>query len=221
MPSHSRFTLAAATAALLLSQPLFAFDSPLSDEAVREAYFLGQRTQDDAYARALAKYTKLLPAPDTGPQISAITFFTPFALLVQSASQRINYSAQQAELDHRNQKETVKVIVVIRFTASYPPFIPRPTGTRSDSPQGFMPRPYNFWKDFDVQAGVDGKEVLPFSYSGEPDLVCAEDGGCTFIGATITLEFLANAFPSDSANILITPPEGDPVSVDFDLTSLR
>jgi hypothetical protein len=220
MPSHHRCTLAALTAALVLSQPLLAFNSPLSDEAVREAYFLGQR-RDDSYARTMAKYTKTLPPPETGPQISAVTFFTPFALLVQSSSQHLNYSAQQAELDHRDQKETVKVIVVIRFTSSYPAIIPRPAGTRSDSPQGFMTRPYNFWKDFDVQVGVDSKEVLPFSYSGEPDIVCDESGGCTFIGATITLEFLANAFPSDSANILITLPEGDPVSVDFDLTSLR
>lgn len=72
-----------------------------------------------------------------------------------------------------------------------------------------------------MQALVDDKEVLPFSSSGEPNLVCSDDGGCSFIGATITPEFLADAFSSSSATILITPPEGDPTSVDFDLTSLR
>jgi len=221
MPSHRRFALAFATSLLLLCQPLFAFDSPLSDEAVRQAYFLGQR-HDDSLARTLDKYTKTLPSPETGPHIAAVTFLTPFALLVQSSSQRLNYSAQQAALDHRNQKEVVKIIVEIRFTATYGAFIVRPTGTRSDSPQGFSPRPYDFWKDFDVQALVDDKEeVLPFSSSGEPNLVCSDDGGCSFIGATITLEFRADAFCSSSATILITPPEGDRVVVPLDLSSLR
>lgn len=219
MPSHRRFTVALATASLL-AQPLVAFDSPLSEEVVREAYFLGQR-HDGSYALTMAKYTKILPPPETGPQISSVTFFTPFALLVQSSSQHLNYSAQQAALDHRKQKETVKVIVVIRFTPSYPAVIPRPTGARSDSPQGFASRPYDFWKDFNVQAFVDDKEKLPFSASGDPDVVCHDFGGCNFIGATIELEFLAEDFDSRSATVIVTPPEGDPVSVEFDLSSLR
>ncbi len=220
MPSHRRFAVVFAATVLLLSQPLFAFDSPLSDEAVRQAYFLGQR-HDDSLARALDKYTKTLPPPETGPHIAAVTFLTPFALLAQSSSQRLNYSAQQAAIDHRHQKETVKIIVDIRFTSTYGPFIVRPTGTRPDSPQGFSPRPYDFWKDFDVQALINDKVVLSLSSSGEPNLVCSDDGGCSFVGATITLEFLASAFSSSSATILITPPGGDPTSVDFDLTSLR
>src|SRR5713101_4573657 len=42
------------TAALLLTPSSFAFDSPLSDQAVREAYFLGQRHD----ASFLSKYIK-------------------------------------------------------------------------------------------------------------------------------------------------------------------
>jgi hypothetical protein len=41
------------------------------------------------------------------------------------------------------------------------------------------------------------------------------------MGAALELEFPAESFTSDSATILVTPPEGDPVSVDFNLTSLR
>src|SRR5271168_3986046 len=175
LQSGPRFRAALAIASLFVALPLLAFDSPLSDEAVRQAYFLGQR-HDDSLARTLDKYTKTLPSPETGPHIAAVTFLTPFALLVQSSSQRLNYSAQQAELDHRNQKEIVKIIVEIRFTSTYGAFIVRPTGARSDSPQGFSPRPYNFWKDFAVQALVDHKEVLPFSSSGEPNIVCSDDG---------------------------------------------
>src|ERR1035438_794978 len=102
MPSHPHFAVALSTAALVFTQPLFAFDSPLSDEAGREAYFLGQR-HDDSFVRTLEKYTTHLDAPETGPHIASVTFFTPFALVVQSSSQHATgYSAQQAALDHRN-----------------------------------------------------------------------------------------------------------------------
>ena len=87
---------------LLLIPPAFAMDTPLSDEAVRDAYFLGQRHEQD-FTDLLAKYTKPLPVPESGPDISSVTFLTPFALVAQLSSQRtMNYSAQQAEQDHRN-----------------------------------------------------------------------------------------------------------------------
>jgi hypothetical protein len=208
-------------AALLLTPSSFAFDTPLSDQAIRQAYFLGQR-RDESLASFLDKYTRQLPPPKTGPHISAITFLTPFAQVAQLSSEHsTGYSAQQAALDHRGQQETVKIIVHILLTDSYPAYIPRPTGSRSGSPTGFAPRPYNFWQDFQVQVFVGDKTLEPFSSSGEPDYICSENGGCTLIGATLQFEFSAEDLASDSATIEVNPPEGDPVSVDFDLTSLR
>jgi len=208
-------------AALLLTPSSFAFDTPLSDQAVRQAYFLGQR-RDESLASFLEKYTRQLPPPRTGPHISAITFFTPFALVAQLSSEHSSgYSAQQAALDHRDQQESVKIIVHILLTDSYPAYIPRPTGSRSGSPTGFAPRPYNFWKDFQVQVFAGDKTLEPFSSSGQPDYICSEYGGCTLIGATLQFEFPAEDFATDSATIDVNPPEGDPVSVDFDLTRLR
>src|SRR5258708_24350993 len=57
MPNWYRPLLAILTAALLASSPAFALQSPLSDEAIREAYFLGQR-HDDSVERLLGKYIK-------------------------------------------------------------------------------------------------------------------------------------------------------------------
>ena len=208
--------------ALILSTPSsFAFDTPLSDEAVREAYFLGQR-RDDTMATFLNKYTKFLSPPKTGPHIYSVTAFTPFALLVQQSSQHTSgYSAQQAALDHRDQGEFVRIIVQIQLTDSYGPFIVRPTGSRSGSPKGFVPRPYDFWKDFDVQVSSKDKNLEPFSSSGQPNYLCSDDGGCTLTGATLQFDFSSEDFPSGSATIDINPPEGDPLSIDFDLDHLR
>jgi hypothetical protein len=212
-----------AIAALLLALPGAAFQSPLSEESVREAYFLGQR-HDQALARFLDKYTQYLAAPKDGPHISSITFFTPFALLAhQSSKHAAGYSAQQAQLDHRNQAELVEVIVQIQLTQSYGALIPHPTGSRSGSAIGYTPRPYDFWKDFEVRAfnGSEQRALKPSSSFGDPNFLCSEGGACTLTGATLYFEFPADAFTSSSAAIQVDPPEGDPVAVDFDLGSLR
>jgi hypothetical protein len=221
MLRRSARPIASVLAAVLLLTPYsFAFDTPLSDQAVREAYFLGQR-HDDTMATLLNKYTKFLPPPKTGPHIASITFLTPFAILVQQSSQHTSgYSAQQAALDHREQGEFVRIVVQIRLTDSYGPFIARPTGSRSGSPIGFVPRPYDFWKDFDVQVSSEDHQLRPFSSSGQPNLLC-DEGGCTLIGATLQFDFSTEDFPSGSAAIDVIPPEGDLLSVDFDLDHLR
>ena len=213
--------IASVVAAVLLLTPYsFAFDTPLSDQAVREAYFLGQR-RDETMATLLNKYTKPLPPPKTGPYVTSITFLTPFALLVQHSSRQSNYSAQQAALEHRDQPEFVRIMVQIQLTDSYGAYIVRPTGPRSGSPTGFLPRPYDFWKDFDVQVSSEDRKLRPFSSSGQPNFSCSEDGGCLLVGATLWFDFSAEDFASGSATIDVNPPEGDPLSLDFDLTHLR
>ncbi len=155
---HRRFSSFSClfAAVLLLPAPSCAMDTPLSEEAVREAYFLGQR-HGQGLADLLAKYIKVLPMPDSGPDIASVAFYTPFALVAQLSSQRtMNYSAQQAEQDHRNQEEFVRIVIQIQLTPSYGALIPRPTGSRSGSPIGYAQRPSDFWKDFQVQVSRQG-----------------------------------------------------------------
>ena len=219
-------TLARPIAAILmvvmfLTPASLAFDTPLSDQAVREAYFLGQR-RDETMTTVLNKYTKFLSPPKTGPDIASVTFLTPFALLVQQSSEHSSgYSAQQAALDHRDQPEFVRIVVQIQLTDSYGSFIIRPTGSRSGSSTGFVPRPYDFWKDFDVQVSSEDQRLRPFSSSGQPNFICSADNSCTLSGATLQFDFSVEAFASGSATVDVIPPEGDAVSVDFDLDHLR
>ncbi|MGC1417851.1 MAG: hypothetical protein WA817_21365, partial [Candidatus Acidiferrum sp.] len=183
--------------------------------------FLGQRHEQD-FTDLMAKYTQRLPTPETGPDISSITFLTPFALVAQVSSQRtMNYSAQQAEQDHRNQQEIVRVIIQIQLTATYGALIPRPMDPHSGAPIGYAQRPSDFWKDFQVAVLVKDKSIPPLDASGDPFFSCDGDGGCVISGATLQFDYPADAFTSDTATIQIFPPEGDPVSVDFDLSSLR
>jgi hypothetical protein len=205
---------------LLLAGPAAAFNFPLSDEAIREAYFVGQR-RDESMAQFLARYKKVLPAPKSGPQISSVEFLTPFARLILLSSQRVNYSAQQAAQEYRGQAEIVAITIQIQLTQSYGAFVAAPTTPRSGSPIGYTLRAPDFWKDFDAQVVMDDKTVEPTDFTGEPNYLCGNEGGCVLTGATLHLEFPAKVFSSDSATVQISPPEGPDVSVDFDLVALR
>jgi hypothetical protein len=215
---HASRVFASLLMALCVSLPALPLNTPLSDESIREAYFLGQRHD----ATFLTNYVKSLPPPKTGPYISSIAFLTPFAQLAKFSSSYVgNYSAQQALLDNRGQEESVKITVEIYLTNSYGALIPNPKRSESGSSQALIPRPYDFWRDFRVQV-FDGDKLLSPSDSGGHSLYrCGHTGPCRPRGAAVDLEFVANAFVSDFVNIRVIPPEGDPVSVDFDLTRLR
>ena len=216
MRSFSR-ALALLASSLLGVSSMDAFQSPLSDESIREAYFLGQRHD----AHYLTNYIKFLPMPSTGPHIYSIAFLTPFAQLVQFSSSYIgNYSAQRARLDHLHQHEVIKIVVEIRFTESYGAFLPEPVASSSRRSPTPSARPHDFWKDFQVQV-YDGKELLSPSVSGgRARSACGRFGPCQLIGAALELEFPPSAF-SDTATIKVIPPKGEAVNVNFDLGSIR
>lgn len=218
MPRTLRSCLALLTAALLLSPSSLAFDTPLSDQAVREAYFLGQR-HDDSLASLLEKYTQRLPQPSTGPHIASIAFLTPFALLARQSSERVNYSAQQAAKDHRRDAEIVVIEIEVLLTPSYGALISTPTGSRSGSPIGYQLRSSDFWKEIKIQVFDDDKKLDSDDPTGEPIYFCSD--GCALSGAHLRLEFPAKKFTSDTATVEVAPPEGDTLAVDFDLTRLR
>ena len=220
MPSSLHAALALFAATLVACAPVSAFQSPLSDESVREAYFLGQH-RDESMAAFLKKYTKMLPLPKSGPHISSITFLTPFAQLVEYSSRQLEYSAQRAALDHKAQEEVVEISIEILLTQSYGPVVSEPTNCRSASSVGAKLRSPAFWRGFKVRIFDGDEEITTDDLTGKPRYVCSKYGGCTLSGATVRLRFPGEAFLSDSATIQVAPPEGEPVSVDFDLTRLR
>ncbi|PYT72446.1 MAG: hypothetical protein DMG39_10060 [Acidobacteria bacterium] len=115
----------------------------------------------------------------------------------------------------------MEISIDLLLTPSYGPFITKPTGSRSDSPMGIQPRSPEFWRAFKFRI-FDGKEeITTDDVTGEPNYLNCGDAGCDLTGATVHIRFPAIAFTSDTATIEVTPPEGDIVSVDFDLASLR
>lgn len=227
MQAHRSTRLCRFLVVLLLGQPLLAFQSPLSDESLREAYFLGQR-RDGTLEHLAESYSRRFTLPQTGPYISAVILATPFLTAAQSSGKRTaNYSAQQAAADHRDSgEETVQVTIEIELTDSYSQFLPvnsarHRSAQPSASPGGLVLRSGDFWKDFEIHLH-NGEHVLqPSAVDGRPNYGCNNHGGCILTGATLRYDFRADAFVSDSASITVDPPEGPSVTAKFDLSRLR
>lgn len=104
---------------LLLIPSALAFDTPLSQQAVREAYFLGQHNNQSTLS-FFSQYVKSLPAPDKGAYISEVEIYTPYAQIIEASRRRTgSYSAQQAELDYRHHHDKLYVRIRINFTDTY------------------------------------------------------------------------------------------------------
>jgi hypothetical protein len=208
-------------AALLLSSYSFAFDAPLSDQAVREAYFLGQR-RDEKTAEFLDKYRRHLPVPESGPWVSTVEFFTPYAEAVELSRQRsIGYSAQDAAQDYRKNGDRLRVTITIEFTNSYGELIQEKTGQRSGSPNGFSVRPSSFWKDFSYRL-FDGDDLVePLEMHGSATYRTVDDS-TMMTGAQIVLVYDAEKISSSAdAAVVVDIPDHPQVVAPFDLATLR
>jgi hypothetical protein len=117
---HSRIASSTAlTVCLLLIPSAFAFDSPLSPEAIREAYFLGQHNNQSTLS-FFNPYFRVLPKPDNGPYIAEVEVYTPYVQIIEASRRRsMGYSAQQAEQDYRHHHDKLYVRVRIDFTDTY------------------------------------------------------------------------------------------------------
>lgn len=157
MPSSLRPALAPLVAALLLSAPLDAFQSPLSDEAVRDAYFLGQRN-DEATADLFLSYFKTLPPPKSGPYLSEVELYTPYSQLVEwSRLHSVGYSAQQATKDYHATSDSIFVRIRIDFTSTYGALELYRSGRLLDPPKrGAEGQRPDYYRDF--RAGLSQKD---------------------------------------------------------------
>src|SRR5258708_20668507 len=147
--------------ALFVTAPAFPFDLSLSSESVREAYFLGQRN-DNKLTQALDPYTKRLALPESGPYISEIKLFTPYAQIIDISRQQAgHYSAQQAQQDYRERGDTLLVFVRIEFTAtySYPQAVASATIVAKQ--QGISLHRQDFWKDFRFYFSHAARRIAP------------------------------------------------------------
>lgn len=217
-----RASSASILAAMLLHTPAFAYDTDLSDTAVREAYFLGQRNDDKTRA-FFVPYTRHLPMPKKGPNISEVRLLTPLAQVVQISSQTTSgYSAQQARLDYHGRGDTLLLVVHIEFTATYGSIDADHSAKNAAGEKGLTLRTEDFWQDF--RYGIKQKEdwIEPRAIHAEVDYGGPEAIGSTgMVGAWVYVEYDSRKVTSDDTQVSVFTPDGQEVQTSFDLEKLH
>lgn len=203
-------TLATAIAA-------FAFAYPLSSTAIRDAYFLGNRN-DEQTADYLSKYAHHFSAPPIstiGPYVQEIGLDTPFTQVARHAQATLNYHAPSAVEEFQGKPLPLRVHVDIVLTPSYSP-IPDTTGTNLYQ---WVP---DFWNDFKVKLIQDNKEIPARKIRGGPVFAYEDSGRPYYVtGAKIELEYDPEKIESDPVDIAVLTPDGQKIETTFDLARLR
>src|SRR5260370_3087256 len=115
----------------LASQNAIAFNYPLQEEHVREAYFLGRTTNNEKLIDFYKQYVRYFPFPARGPYYSyveSVEFRTPYEQVVLRSRQNLSqYSSLEAERDYQAQPNLVLIRVLISYKLGYVGPMPPPT----------------------------------------------------------------------------------------------
>ena len=221
---HRYFQIAAALflATSFALAPAIAYDTELSDTAVREAYFLGQRNDDKTRA-FFVPYTKHLSVPKKGPYISEIRLLTPLAQVIQISSQTTSgYSAQQARLDYQQRGDSLLLVVHIEFTPTYGQIEAAQASGDASKARGITLRPDDFWQSFRYGIKQKADWIDPKVIRGEAEYGGADSfGRGGLVGAWVYVEYDAHNVISNDVDVSVFTPSGEEIQTSFDLTKLR
>jgi len=187
-------------AVLLLASPkgTKAYDFPLSESSIRDAYFLGTR-QTSLGSRFLAEYTHEIPGLTLDSYRSFASLETPFTQVAIFSSKRLNYSAQDAVKVFLGKSLDFRIHLEICYMLDAPP-------------DGLQVRIVQKKKDLVPDSS---ERALFFPASDK------YGGPAPSIGETIDLVFSPDKIDSSTLSILIDTPDGQQAQLDLDLRTLR
>jgi hypothetical protein len=183
---------------LVLAVPLCGYDFPLSENSIREAYFLGKQ-QAGLGTDFLAKYSRSIPELRAGPHISRVRIETPFFQVAEHAAKLLNYSAQDAVKDFYGKPAVLRLYLENCYEVD----APLPNSVRIMVVQ----------KNKQVPATSEERSAFfPPSdvYTRVPNL-----------GEKVTLEFDPKKFDSSTLTIRIDTPDDQHAAAEFDLPNIR
>jgi hypothetical protein len=177
--------------------PAFAYDFPLSPEAIREAYFLGKQ-QGGLGAEYLSRYTHAIPELQAGAFGSSARLETPFTQVTARAAKALKYSVQDAVKEFLYKPATVELYLDICYQTEAPP---------------------NAVK---VKVIQYRKEIAPESSRSSPYYPASDKTTpMPSIGEHLRLEFAADQLQAAELKIAIDTPDGRHAETTFDLDHLR
>lgn len=175
-----------------------AYDSYLSEQAIRDAYFLGSR-QGGLTPEVLAQYSHWGRELHEGNCTTEIRIETPFLQVANYTSKVPNYSSPDAVKAFYDKPMRLRMFLNICYMQEAPP----PNSVK-------------------VKIILNQKEVIPASdnrlFYAEP---LNEYSDLPANGERVQLEFDARAIESSTLSVQIDTPNGQRVVTDIDLQSIR
>lgn len=194
---HWGIRLAALSVGLALIFPAWAYDVPLSESSVRDAYYLGTRATTLG-PDFLREYTQNLPELKVGRFTSVIRLETPFSQIAAASAKKLGYSAQDAVKEFLGKPLAFSISMDICY--------------KIDAPENAVR----------VKVSQNKKEVVPESYDSSPYYPAADKHTrVSSIGEKVELEFKPNKIESSTLSIVIDTPDGQHAETAFDLRALR
>lgn len=207
-----QMSIVAMSICAVVTQSAAALVHRLSEEQIREAYFLGRTTDAAKVANFLGQYVRRFPIPAKGPYVAEIEFRTPYEQIVlRSWQNSMGYSAQQARQDYSARPDLLVIRVLIYFTFTY-----GLNAAPTDSKGQAVSRSADFWHEFQFRVAQEN-DIEPRKMSARS--IYRRGGGLG--GAEVFLEFDASQFVSRTARVSVTTPGGQTVVTEFDLDRLQ
>jgi len=202
---------AAVIAALLLASQTAAAQSyhyPLHSEAIRDAYFLGERNNFQT-TDCLLQYIQRFTGPQAGRYyISQIEISTPYQQIVLRGQRDTpGDSALQAETDLREHPLKLIARIQVEWNAAHP------DGTSQLVPPDLS---------HDVPIHVSQQqEIKPLKTSYREIYSNSGDGGSTFLGWSFELQFDPAKITSAPLRISVKTPDGQVQEAEFDMAKIQ
>jgi hypothetical protein len=210
-----RLTCIPLVTALAIAVPALAFEYPLSDTAIREAFLTGN-ANNDRTTELFLKYAHHLPAPDNGPYVATISLLTPYEQIAERGATVTNYHAQEAERDFLGKPIPFLVRVQIVFTPTYPEYpVPGPDGAESL----LQPLP-DYQHDFKIEVNQD-KTISPRATRA---YITSSDASYNIWGRSglvIEQEYDPEKINSSELTVEVRAPADQDVVTTFDMAQIQ
>jgi hypothetical protein len=184
--------------ALLLAFPVWGYDSPVSQSAIRDAYFLGSRS-GGVSPDFLKKYARPIGELHEGTCTSEVRIETPFLQIAQYSGSAPNYSSQDAVKEFYERPMVLQVFLYICYMRQAPP------------PNSVKIRFFQNKKEIYPGSETRDDYAEPINeYSYFPNN-----------GERATFEFDSRKIDGSTLTIQINTPNEQRVETEFDLSRVR
>jgi len=197
-PSSGLFRLTALLLSIVLALPIFAYDYPLTSNAIRDAYFLGSR-QGGTAPHLLKQYSRRIGELHQGNCTSEIRIETPFLQIVEYVGSAANYTSQDAVKEFYGRPMQLHIFLDLCYMREAPP----PNSVKLK----FIQNKKEVFPDSDVRTAYAER----FS---ETSFLLPN-------GEKAELKFAATRLDASTLTILIDTADGQHTQTDFDLQSVR